>query len=428
MTVWFSATAAAPCDRSRVRARRLGARVADHGRSGRIRRRHAGHRRSPTPPTSINPRRLFRWRAASPARRATRRSRVAAERRRHHRPALLHGCGARVGLSARHEDRRGVVSRAARHRARRRGGCAHASAPRFRTCWRGSVPVCRGGRLSYASSDPGGWPADASSRFGVKDGPHVSASAPFDRHALRIVLREPRHAAGDARLLRAHVGALRDRGHGSRRLPARRSALAARRPSDPLVAFVTIASGSIGCVVAGLWADRVGQGLGLPAPPCSPAPPARCSRRSSIGALARRAAGARRRSGDSPSSPTPRSSPRWSPSTAPRTHVGTALTLQTSAGFLLTMVSMRMVPEIAAAPRLARRIPGPRPGPDPRRVRDAGAISKSMVEGRRSKSTPDFVTAELPYRHQRNRRLLVARDRDLRGELFGGRSEALCGG
>jgi MFS family permease len=29
-----------------------------------------------------------------------------------------------------------------------------------------------------------------------------------------------------------------------------------------------------------------------------------------------------------------------------RTHVGTALTLQTSAGFLLTMVSMRLVPHV----------------------------------------------------------------------------------
>src|SRR4029079_7390443 len=32
-----------------------------------------------------------------------------------------------------------------------------------------------------------------------------------------------------------------------------------------------------------------------------------------------------------------------------RTHVGTALTLQTSAGFLLTMVSMRLVPAITSA-------------------------------------------------------------------------------
>jgi MFS family permease len=32
----------------------------------------------------------------------------------------------------------------------------------------------------------------------------------------------------------------------------------------------------------------------------------------------------------------------------PRTHVGTALTLQTSAGFLLTMISMRLVPPISA--------------------------------------------------------------------------------
>jgi MFS family permease len=33
----------------------------------------------------------------------------------------------------------------------------------------------------------------------------------------------------------------------------------------------------------------------------------------------------------------------------PRTHIGTALTLQTSAGFLLTMVSMRLVPPMSAA-------------------------------------------------------------------------------
>ena len=33
---------------------------------------------------------------------------------------------------------------------------------------------------------------------------------------------------------------------------------------------------------------------------------------------------------------------------SPRTHVGTALTLQTCVGFLLTMASMRLVPELAA--------------------------------------------------------------------------------
>jgi MFS family permease len=31
-----------------------------------------------------------------------------------------------------------------------------------------------------------------------------------------------------------------------------------------------------------------------------------------------------------------------------RTHVGTALTLQTSAGFLLTMISMRLVPPVSS--------------------------------------------------------------------------------
>jgi MFS family permease len=34
---------------------------------------------------------------------------------------------------------------------------------------------------------------------------------------------------------------------------------------------------------------------------------------------------------------------------SPRTHVGTALTLQTCLGFLLTMVSMRLLPAVAGA-------------------------------------------------------------------------------
>ena len=34
---------------------------------------------------------------------------------------------------------------------------------------------------------------------------------------------------------------------------------------------------------------------------------------------------------------------------SPRTHVGTALTLQTCAGFLLTMISMRLLPAVAAS-------------------------------------------------------------------------------
>jgi sugar phosphate permease len=34
---------------------------------------------------------------------------------------------------------------------------------------------------------------------------------------------------------------------------------------------------------------------------------------------------------------------------SPRTHVGTALTLQTCAGFLLTMISMRLLPTVAGS-------------------------------------------------------------------------------
>ena len=47
----------------------------------------------------------------------------------------------------------------------------------------------------------------------------------------------------------------------------------------------------------------------------------------------------------------------------PRTHVGTALTLQTSAGFLLTMVSMRLVPPITEARGVAVGVRVSRTGP-----------------------------------------------------------------
>jgi sugar phosphate permease len=48
---------------------------------------------------------------------------------------------------------------------------------------------------------------------------------------------------------------------------------------------------------------------------------------------------------------------------SPRTHVGTAVTLQTCAGFLLTMASMRLLPAVAAYAgwqwAFALLVPGP---------------------------------------------------------------------
>jgi MFS family permease len=113
-----------------------------------------------------------------------------------------------------------------------------------------------------------------------------------------------------------------------------------------LVAFVAIASGAVGCVMAGRWADAFGK--------------ARVAGAAMIlsGACAAFAGliyGA-------PLFPLIVLAVVWGFSVvadsaqfsalvseySPRTHVGTALTIQTCAGFLLTMVSMRLLPAVAA--------------------------------------------------------------------------------
>jgi MFS family permease len=114
-----------------------------------------------------------------------------------------------------------------------------------------------------------------------------------------------------------------------------------------LVAFVAIGSGAIGCVVAGRWADAWGKaqvaggamvtsaGCVLLAGAVFGQPPAWLLLLAIVWGFSVVA-----------------DSAQFSALVAefsPRTHVGTALTLQTCAGFLLTMVSMRLVPAAAAA-------------------------------------------------------------------------------
>lgn len=182
----------------------------------------------------------------------------------------------------------------------------------------------------------------------VSDGPFVSASAPFDRYALRIVLK-----SRGARL--AMLGYL---GHmwelyalwtwvAAFAAAALASTGFASASAGSGLAFLTIGTGSIGCVVAGRWADEWGK--------------ARIARWSMLASASCAAL--------SPlffGAPLPAllllvvvwgftvvsDSAQFSALVtehSPRTHVGTALTIQTSAGFLLTMVSMRLVPPIAAA-------------------------------------------------------------------------------
>ena len=186
--------------------------------------------------------------------------------------------------------------------------------------------------------------------FGVHDGPYVSASAPFDRHALRIVLR----SRGTRLAMLGYFGHMWElyamwtwiAAFAAASLAAAGSGSATLAAAGSGVAFVTIASGSVGCVIAGLWADRFGKaqvagGAMLASAACALASPIVYG--APLAALLVLAVVW----GFTVVADSAQFSALVAQHT-PRTHVGTALTLQTSAGFLLTMVSMRLVPPVVA--------------------------------------------------------------------------------
>jgi MFS family permease len=183
----------------------------------------------------------------------------------------------------------------------------------------------------------------------VRDGPYVTATAPFDPHAIRKIL-----ASRGARL--ATYGYL---GHMWELYAmwtwiavfAAASFTASGVPnasgSASIAAFLAIGSGAAGCAMAGYLADRLGKArVAMWAMLAS----ATCA------ALTAAVFGA---------------APVWLyvlvmvwgfavvadsaqfsalvSEHAPRDHVGTALTLQTCVGFLLTMVTIELLPRLADA-------------------------------------------------------------------------------
>ena len=172
---------------------------------------------------------------------------------------------------------------------------------------------------------------------GVSDGPYVSASAPFDRHALRVVIGN----RGARLAMLGYFGHMWELYAMWTWIAAFTAASLGSTTAGAAVAFVTIASGAVGCVTAGFWADRWGKaqvagGAMLASAACALLSPAAYAAPLVV-LLALAVVWGFTVVADSA-----QFSALVTEHT-PRTHVGTALTLQTSAGFLLTMVSIKLV-------------------------------------------------------------------------------------
>jgi MFS family permease len=181
----------------------------------------------------------------------------------------------------------------------------------------------------------------------VQDGPYVTASAPFDPHAISAVVRDRGARLATFGYL-GHMWELYAMWAWIAAFASASLAAAGGPPSltGSLIAFVAIGSGALGCVAAGVWADRWGKARIAGAALVTS---------SACSALAGFFFGTSMWIllllvivwGFSVVADSAQFSALVT-EYSPRTHVGTALTVQTCAGFLLTMVSMQLLPLAAA--------------------------------------------------------------------------------
>ena len=183
----------------------------------------------------------------------------------------------------------------------------------------------------------------------VRDGPFVAATAPFDPHAIRKVLS----SRGVRLALAGYLGHMWELYAMWTWVAVFAAAsFTASGMSNPgaagsIAAFLAIGSGAIGCVLAGYVADRVGK--------------ARVAMWAML-ASAASAAATLVVFGRAPivlyalimfwGFAVVADSAQFSAlisEQAPRDHVGTALTLQTCLGFLLTMITIEALPRLAQA-------------------------------------------------------------------------------
>jgi len=178
--------------------------------------------------------------------------------------------------------------------------------------------------------------------FVVREGPFQAASTPFDIRGLAVVLRD----RGVMLATGGYLGHMWELYAMWSSIGAFWTYVAVRNSISPrlaaLLAFMTIAAGTIGCVIAGVAADRVGRPLVtiiamLISASCALLIGHLLTAPVAILVLVALIWGAS----------IVADSAQFSVSVtelAPTRYVGTAITLQTCVGFLLTIVTIRLVP------------------------------------------------------------------------------------